>query len=159
MIELTKRQTIKETNDRTIKETNCWDSQCFQMNLKTLPSPTPSTSVLDVFQVSAFTSPEETVCICNNPPGTSFASSFFVAPNTIDFSTVFSKFDITNASVYGTLIGLLLLWVLALLWARRKDHQDKLRVGVAVRVGVVAVWVGVACSPGHAAKTTRTNCG
>ena len=61
----------------------------------------------------------------------SFASSFFVAPNTIDFSTVFSKFDITNASVYGTLIALLLLWILALVWARRKDNQDRLRVGAS----------------------------
>ena len=58
----------------------------------------------------------------------SFASSFFVAPNTIDFSTVFLKFDITNASVYGTLIALLLLWILFLVWARREDNKDRHQV-------------------------------
>ena len=79
-------------------------------------------------QVSEVSKPEETVCECSNPPGISFASSFFVAPNTIDFSTVFLKFDPTNASVYGTLIGLFLLWILALAWTRRKDAQDKQRV-------------------------------
>ncbi|XP_076445170.1 polycystin-1-like protein 2 [Babylonia areolata] len=56
-----------------------------------------------------------------------FASSFFVAPNTIDFDTVFSKFDITNAAVYGTLIGLGVVWVLGLVWVRRKDKKDKER--------------------------------
>ncbi|KAL8594137.1 hypothetical protein ACOMHN_047877 [Nucella lapillus] len=68
-----------------------------------------------------------TVCECENPPGLTFASSFFLAPTTIDFSSVFAKFDITNAAVYGTLIGLALVWVLALLWARRKDRRDKER--------------------------------
>jgi polycystin 1L2 len=72
--------------------------------------------------------PEETVCICDDPPGYSFASSFFVAPNTIDFDTVFLKFDITNASVYGTLIGLFCLWLLAVLWTRRQDNKDKQQV-------------------------------
>ncbi|XP_070188678.1 polycystin-1-like protein 2 [Littorina saxatilis] len=77
--------------------------------------------------VSADSSPEATVCTCSNPLGVAFASSFFVAPNTIDFSTVFSKFDITNASVYGTLMVLFFLWILALVWARRKDKQDRER--------------------------------
>ena len=86
------------------------------------------------------------MCVCDNPPGMSFASSFFVAPNTIDFSTVFSKFDITNASVYGTFIALLLLWILALVWARRKDNQDRLRVGVTV-LSCVCLCSSVDCTP------------
>nr|KAG5713885.1 hypothetical protein BaRGS_024512 [Batillaria attramentaria] len=77
--------------------------------------------------VSAFSTAEETVCICGDPPSMTFGSGFFVAPTTIDFDLVFLKFDPTNASVYGTLIGLFLVWILALLWARRKDRQDKNR--------------------------------
>ena len=79
-------------------------------------------------KVLAISSPEETVCSCNNPPGKSFASSFFVAPTLIDFSTVFLKFDLNNAAVYGTLIGLGVIWILVIVWARRKDQQDKERV-------------------------------
>ncbi|XP_025099186.1 LOW QUALITY PROTEIN: polycystic kidney disease protein 1-like 2 [Pomacea canaliculata] len=67
----------------------------------------------------------ETVCTCDNPPGVAFASAFMVPPNTIDFKLVFSKFDPNNASVYGTLIGLLLVWVLGVVWARRQDKKDK----------------------------------
>ncbi|XP_070186772.1 polycystin-1-like protein 2 [Littorina saxatilis] len=78
-------------------------------------------------KVSASSTPQETVCICDNPPGMTFASSFFVAPNTIDFSTVFSKFALNNASVYGTIICLAVVWVLGLIWARRKDQKDKER--------------------------------
>ncbi|PVD28955.1 hypothetical protein C0Q70_11551 [Pomacea canaliculata] len=45
---------------------------------------------------------------------------------TLSTSSLFSpKFDPNNASVYGTLIGLLLVWVLGVVWARRQDKKDK----------------------------------
>ncbi|PVD28963.1 hypothetical protein C0Q70_11559 [Pomacea canaliculata] len=76
-------------------------------------------------KMSSASTATETVCTCDNPPGVAFASAFMVPPNTIDFKLVFSKFDPNNASVYGTLIGLLLVWVLGVVWARRQDKKDK----------------------------------
>ncbi|XP_025102839.1 polycystic kidney disease protein 1-like 2 isoform X2 [Pomacea canaliculata] len=78
-------------------------------------------------KISDSSSPEKTVCECENPPGMTFASSFLVPPTTIDFRLAFSKFDVNNAWVYGTMIGLLLVWVLGVLWARRQDKADRER--------------------------------
>uniref|UniRef100_S4RPY8 PLAT domain-containing protein n=1 Tax=Petromyzon marinus TaxID=7757 RepID=S4RPY8_PETMA len=55
-----------------------------------------------------------------------FAAEFFVPPNTIDFATVFAKFDLrSNAAVFTTVIAILLLYFLLLLYARRADRRDK----------------------------------
>ncbi|PVD28960.1 hypothetical protein C0Q70_11556 [Pomacea canaliculata] len=78
--------------------------------------------------MSSASTATETVCTCDNPPGVAFASAFMVPPNTIDFKLVFSKFDPNNASVYGTLIGLLLVWVLGVVWARRQDKKTRKRI-------------------------------
>ncbi|PVD38502.1 hypothetical protein C0Q70_01117 [Pomacea canaliculata] len=78
-------------------------------------------------KISDLSSLEKTVCECENPPGMTFASSFLVPPTTIDFRLAFSKFDVNNAWVYGTMIGLLLVWVLGVLWARRQDKADRER--------------------------------
>ncbi|KAL5018309.1 hypothetical protein ScPMuIL_004031 [Solemya velum] len=67
----------------------------------------------------------ETVCICKDPPGMTFATTFFVPPNTIDFSTVFTKFDLlSNGAVFGTVVGLVCLYIIILIWARYKDKKD-----------------------------------
>ncbi|KAL5019308.1 hypothetical protein ScPMuIL_005030 [Solemya velum] len=67
----------------------------------------------------------ETVCICKDPPGMTFATTFFVPPNTIDFSTVFTKFDLlSNGAVFGTVVGLICLYIIILIWAKYKDKKD-----------------------------------
>jgi polycystin 1L2 len=72
----------------------------------------------------------ETICRC--PPtsstGNIFASTFYVPPNTIDFNTVWSKFDPSNAAVYGTVIALLVIYVIAAIILRREDNKDIARV-------------------------------
>ncbi|XP_078316679.1 polycystin-1-like protein 2 [Crassostrea virginica] len=77
-------------------------------------------------QLSSETNYKETVCECPNPPGDNFATSFFVPPNSIDFSTVFDKFDIIgNGAVFGTVIAIVVLYVIGLLVARRFDRKDR----------------------------------
>ncbi|XP_038048999.1 polycystin-1-like [Patiria miniata] len=82
-------------------------------------------------QVGQHTTTHSIHCLCNHL--SSFASSFFVPPNTIDFSTVFSKFlnlgD--NAAVFATVLGFLGLYLLLLVWLRRKDKQDIIKWGVS----------------------------
>jgi len=57
-----------------------------------------------------------------------FATTFYVPPNMIDFSAVWAKFDPTNAAVYGTIIALLVVYILGCIWARREDKKDFDRV-------------------------------
>ncbi|XP_055955095.1 polycystic kidney disease protein 1-like 2 [Patella vulgata] len=81
--------------------------------------------------VSPYSTPDETICVCDDPPGTAFASAFYVPPNTIDFDVIWTKFDISNAAVYGTLIAVLIVYGFILIWARRMDEKDldRWRVG------------------------------
>lgn len=75
----------------------------------------------------------ETVCVCTDPPGNSFATTFYVPPNTIDFSTVFSKFDLTdNAAVFSTVICLVVVYLLICVWALRQDKKDIDRVVISL---------------------------
>ena len=61
---------------------------------------------------------------------TSLSASVDVAPNMIDFSSVWGKFANIgeNAVVFSVVVGTLIVYVLLLVWARRKDKQDKVRV-------------------------------
>ncbi|XP_052217967.1 polycystic kidney disease protein 1-like 2 [Dreissena polymorpha] len=60
-----------------------------------------------------------------------FSNSFHVAPNRIDFSTVFLKFSPLNqAAVMATLIMILLMYALVIVWTRRQDRLDVLKWGV-----------------------------
>ncbi|OWF39370.1 Polycystic kidney disease protein 1-like 2 [Mizuhopecten yessoensis] len=74
--------------------------------------------------VLPFSTMNETVCRCSGETGNIFATTFFVPPNTIDFNAVWSKFDLQNAAVYGTLIGLFFCYVLLCVLARRYDKKD-----------------------------------
>ncbi|XP_063446785.1 polycystin-1-like protein 2 [Mytilus trossulus] len=70
-------------------------------------------------------------CTCRPAFGLTFGNTFYVAPNRIDFSTVFLRFDITNQGpVIGTLITILLIYVLLLIWARHQDKRDIVKWGV-----------------------------
>ncbi|CAH1253107.1 PKD1L3 [Branchiostoma lanceolatum] len=75
-------------------------------------------------QVHPTTSITETVCACNHM--TPFGSDFATAPNSIDFNTVFSKFaDLDkNSAVFSAVLVVLGLFLIAVVFARRKDIAD-----------------------------------
>ncbi|VDI63637.1 Hypothetical predicted protein [Mytilus galloprovincialis] len=73
--------------------------------------------------VLPFSSLNETVCRCSPGAGTLFASTFAI-PNMIDFHSVWSKFDITNAAVYGTLIAVIVMYFIIFCILRRLDNRD-----------------------------------
>ncbi|XP_076075490.1 polycystin-1-like protein 2 isoform X1 [Mytilus galloprovincialis] len=79
-------------------------------------------------QLSSASTINETVCECSNPPGNSFSTTFYVPPNTIDFGSVFEKFDLkNNAAVFATVVSLVLLYILLCVWAFRQDRKDHKR--------------------------------
>jgi hypothetical protein len=52
-----------------------------------------------------------------------------VPPNTIDFGSVFSKFNIgDNPAVFATVVSVLGLYVFVALYARYKDKKDIIKV-------------------------------
>ena len=58
-----------------------------------------------------------------------FGNSFVVAPNTIDFTSVFLKFSPLNqAAVIGMLSGLFVVFFFIILWAIGRDRKDFYRV-------------------------------
>lgn len=58
-----------------------------------------------------------------------FANSFYVAPNSIDFASVFLKFSpLSQAAVLGTISGIAVIYVIAVLFLIRLDRNDKLKV-------------------------------
>lgn len=70
-----------------------------------------------------------TQCYCYHL--TTFGTDFYVPPNTIDFSTVFSKFKnlSENAAVFATVITILGLYVIAAILARHMDKKDLIKWG------------------------------
>ncbi|XP_078665539.1 uncharacterized protein LOC144907963 [Branchiostoma floridae x Branchiostoma belcheri] len=74
--------------------------------------------------VGANTNSEEVECLCNHL--TAFGADFAVAPNSINFSTVFAKFGQLdeNPVVFSFVISTLVLYFALLVWARRKDKSD-----------------------------------
>ncbi|XP_041364035.1 uncharacterized protein LOC121379459 [Gigantopelta aegis] len=75
----------------------------------------------------------ETTCICPSTQEVIVSVSFFVPPNSIDFSTVFSKFDVSGqAAILSTLVLIFTLFVIAALFSRYKDGQDVLQWGVSL---------------------------
>ena len=67
---------------------------------------------------------------CLSTHTTNFGASFFVPPNTINFNTVFDKFANLgdNAAVFSTVIVVLCLYFIPLLFLRRLDKKDIVRV-------------------------------
>ncbi|KAL5018449.1 hypothetical protein ScPMuIL_004171 [Solemya velum] len=107
----------------------------------------------------------ETVCICKDPPGMTFATTFFVPPNTIDFSTVFTKFDLlSNGAVFGTVVGLICLYIIILIWAKYKDKKDSAKWSINfladnedadVYFYLITVYTGIRKGSG---TTSNVNC-
>ncbi|XP_010180489.1 PREDICTED: polycystic kidney disease protein 1-like 2, partial [Mesitornis unicolor] len=73
-----------------------------------------------------------TQCLCNHL--TFFGSSFFVIPNAIDVSKTARLFGtfVDNPVVVTTVGCIFLIYVLVVIWARRKDIQDDAKVKITV---------------------------
>ena len=69
----------------------------------------------------------KTQCKCTHL--TSFGSDVVVAPNTIDFSSVFTeeKF-LESAPVFATVVIVIALYIVGLILCRREDKRDPLKV-------------------------------
>ncbi|NXO69413.1 PK1L2 protein, partial [Phainopepla nitens] len=78
------------------------------------------------------TNPSSTQCLCNHL--TFFGSSFFVIPNAIDVSKTAQLFGtfVDNPVVVTTVACIFLVYVLVVIWARRKDIQDDAKVKITV---------------------------
>ncbi|XP_067158982.1 polycystin-1-like protein 3 [Apteryx mantelli] len=78
------------------------------------------------------TNPRSTQCLCNHL--TFFGSSFFVIPNAIDVSKTVELFGtfVDNPVVVTTVGCIFLVYVLVVIWARRKDIQDDAKVKITV---------------------------
>ena len=75
------------------------------------------------------TNKEQVLCKCNHL--TSFGSELLVAPNPIDFDSVFNNFgslaeNVAVLALISTIIG---VYIIGVIWARRADKKDDLMVG------------------------------
>ncbi|CAH1773828.1 unnamed protein product [Owenia fusiformis] len=91
--------------------------------------------VSDGCRISPLSTANNTKCDCDlaETPAFTFATSFMVMPNTIDFNAVFANYDFgRNAAVFATLLALLAIYIPIVIWARRNDNKDILRWGVTL---------------------------
>ncbi|XP_053305767.1 polycystic kidney disease protein 1-like 2 [Spea bombifrons] len=81
-------------------------------------------------KVGPKTSPKSTQCLCSHL--TFFGSSFIVMPNAVDVSRTVELFAtfVDNPVVVTTVGCIAVLYVLVMIWARRKDIQDCAKVKV-----------------------------
>lgn len=68
---------------------------------------------------------DETFCRCT---GHIFSTTFNIPQNLIDLYHVWGKFDAKNASVYGVIIALLVIYIVLAVLMRREDRKDIDRV-------------------------------
>ncbi|XP_053556626.1 polycystic kidney disease protein 1-like 2 [Bombina bombina] len=80
--------------------------------------------------VGPYTTPSSIQCLCTHL--TFFGSSFIVMPNAIDVSRTVELFAtfVDNPVVITTVGCIAVLYVLVLIWARRKDIQDNAKVKI-----------------------------
>uniref|UniRef100_G3UPE1 Polycystic kidney disease protein 1-like 2 n=1 Tax=Meleagris gallopavo TaxID=9103 RepID=G3UPE1_MELGA len=83
-------------------------------------------------QVGPKTNSRSTQCLCNHL--TFFGSSFFVIPNAVDVSRTAQLFGtfVDNPIVVTTVGCIFLIYVLVVIWARRKDIQDDAKAKITV---------------------------
>nr|KAG5709464.1 hypothetical protein BaRGS_023146 [Batillaria attramentaria] len=75
---------------------------------------------------------DDTKTVCESTHLTTFAGGWVVAPNTIDWNYVFSNMDfLKNPTLYVTEIVIAVVYIIALIWARRKDKKDVEQLGIA----------------------------
>ncbi len=79
-----------------------------------------------VLQVSALSNLNMTVCMCNHL--TDFASGFVVPMNSINFeNSAFTKLN-ENPLVFSVMVSCMCLYLVLLIWAKRKDKRDEFMV-------------------------------
>ncbi|KFQ29483.1 Polycystic kidney disease protein 1-like 2, partial [Merops nubicus] len=114
------------------------------------------------------TNPRSTQCLCNHL--TFFGSSFFIIPNVIDVSKTAQLFGtfVDNPVVVTTVGCIFLIYVLVVIWARRKDIQDDAKVKITVLEDndpfaqyryLVTVFTGHRRGAATTSKVTLTLCG
>ncbi|XP_042692995.1 polycystic kidney disease protein 1-like 2 isoform X1 [Centrocercus urophasianus] len=83
-------------------------------------------------QVGPKTNSRSTQCLCNHL--TFFGSSFFVMPNAVDVSRTAQLFGtfVDNPIVVTTVGCIFLIYVIVVIWARRKDIQDDAKAKITV---------------------------
>nr|KAG5710399.1 hypothetical protein BaRGS_022217 [Batillaria attramentaria] len=68
---------------------------------------------------------DESLTVCEASQLGTFAAGWMVAPNRIDWDFVFSNFDLNkNPTLYATEITVLVIFIIAIIWAREKDKKD-----------------------------------
>ncbi|XP_060607745.1 polycystin-1-like protein 2 [Ruditapes philippinarum] len=73
----------------------------------------------------------ELQCKCKASKEMTFANSFYVAPNKIDYKTVFLKFSpLSQAAVIGVLFVIFTSYFIILAWATHRDKTDILKWGI-----------------------------
>ena len=86
--------------------------------------------MLQFLQLGPDAVPSKVHCLCNHL--TSFGGDFLVAPNKIDFEKVWTEFgrleESKNYSVLATVFSMLGFYLVCLLFARRADKRDELKV-------------------------------
>ncbi|XP_072452062.1 polycystin-1-like protein 2 [Chiloscyllium punctatum] len=83
-------------------------------------------------RVGPLTTLQNTQCLCNHL--TFFSSSFFVMPNAVDVSKTAELFAtfVDNPVVVTTVACIFGLYILAVVWARRKDKQDMTKAKITL---------------------------
>ena len=61
-------------------------------------------------------------CLCTHL--TSIAGDFFVMPNAIDWSAISLDNLFSNPTVFAVVMSIFGLYVIGMIWARKKDKQD-----------------------------------
>lgn len=78
------------------------------------------------FQVGPLTEPARIHCLCNHL--TAFGAGFAVPMNTINLNnSAFTNLD-SNPIVFATMVSMMCLYLLLLIWARKKDKRDAILV-------------------------------
>lgn len=82
-------------------------------------------------EVGEETNMEYTQCYSNHL--TQFAGGFIVLPNKINFEYVWANAGfLQNQTIYFTVIGLTLAYILVAIWAYINDKRDKKRLGITI---------------------------
>lgn len=89
--------------------------------------------VLVTTQVSQASRPDTTVCMCNHL--TTF-TVVIVPVNTIDFANAFSQDLSENALVFTFIVVVISIYLLVVIYMRRKDREDVLKVNGLLQTAV-----------------------